>query len=337
MPNSLPLVQLQLLAPLLTGLRANGVDPEPVLESVGLTLRAVEQEGASVHVMVMHQFVENCAEAAGDRTFCVKIGSQLDPTGWPMLRMAFKQAATLGDFLNIYTTEAAKVASSVTPYLEVRGETATFGEARRFEPLIEPAQNDGFMIGLKMTMLERVLGDQMEPERVILVLCDPTVLPKSLGRYQALRGDNMGSRIQFPSSWLSMSVTREGSEPSPAANQHKRPADNFLSGFRAVIRQNIAAGGINTNKVADLLHMNPRTLSRQLSKLGTSISKELSRAKMAYAKDALERSDRSVEDIAAALGYSGPSNFSRAFVKEEGTRPKEFRISKAKGAKGAKD
>jgi len=96
MPDSLPLVQLQLLVPLLKGLRSCGVDPEPVLESVGLTQAAVDQEGASVHVMVMHQFVENCANAAGDPTFCAKIGFQLDPTGWPMIRMAIEQARTLG-------------------------------------------------------------------------------------------------------------------------------------------------------------------------------------------------------------------------------------------------
>ena len=85
MPNSLPLVQLQLLAPLLTGLRARGVDPESVLESVGLTQSAVDKEGTSVHVMVMHHFVENCAKAADDVTFCARIGFKLDPSGWPMV------------------------------------------------------------------------------------------------------------------------------------------------------------------------------------------------------------------------------------------------------------
>jgi len=334
MPQSLPLVRLQLLAPLLKGLKACGVDPEAVLESVGLTLSAVEDEGASVHVMVMHQFVENCAKAAGDRFFCAKIGSQLDPTGWPMLRIAFEQAATLGDFLNIYIAQASKAASSVTPYLEVRGDMATFGEARRFEPLIEPAQNDGYMIALTLSMLEQVLGDQMEPQHVIVVLCDPSVLPKSFGRYQALRGNNMGTRIQFPSSWLAISVSKREAERGVAGRSRERPTDDFLSGFRGVVRRNIGNGGISADEVAALLHMNPRTLARQLSKLGTSISKELFCAKMAYAKDALEGSERSIEDIAAALGYSDPSNFSRAFARQEKARPNEYRKNRSRTGQG---
>ena len=241
MSTSLPLVQLQLLRPLLAGLRACGVDPAPVLESVGLTQSAVDQEGSSVHVMVMHHFTENCASAVHDRTFCATIGSQLDPTGWPMVRKAFEQATTLGDFLNIYVAQANKYASSSMPYVEVRGETATFGETRRFEPLIKPAQNDGFMIGLKMAMLERVLGKIREPKRVILLLCDPSVLPKSFGQYQALRGNNMGPRIRFPSEWLSYSITYGAGEIAAMPENNEKQLGHFLVGFRELLRQNICS------------------------------------------------------------------------------------------------
>ncbi|MGJ8582912.1 MAG: helix-turn-helix domain-containing protein [Marinosulfonomonas sp.] len=328
MPKSLPLVQLQLLAPLLKGLRLRGVDPDPVLESVGLTQSAVDHEGASVHVMVMHQFVENCAAATGDKTFCATIGAQLDPTGWPMVRAAFQQATTLGDFLNVYVAQANKYASSSTPYVDVRGEMATFGETRRFAPLIEPAQNDGFMIGLKMAMLRRVLVDVKEPERVILVLCDPSVLPKSFSRYQSLRGDQMGPRIQFPSKWLTLTVANQNVENGLNEIGQEVQMDDFLAGFRGLLSRTVGNGGVKANEAAELLHMNQRTLARHLSRLGTSISKEVSLAKMNYAKEELESSHRSIDDIAAALGYSDPSNFSRAFAKEEGQRPYEYRKSR---------
>jgi AraC-like DNA-binding protein len=325
MSTSLPLVKLQPLAPLLTGLRSCGVDPEPVLEGVGLTLSAVEQEGTSVHVMVMHHFVENCAKAVGDKTFCAKIGLQLDPSGWPMVRKAFQQATTPGDFLNIFVVNANKYASSSTPYIEVRGDVATFGETRTFEPLIKPAQNDGFMIGLQMAMLERALGDISEPQRVLLMLCDPSVLPDSFGRYQALRGNNMGPRIQFPSDWLTRSISSGASEAGSAVNGREKHYDDFLSGFRELLRQNVGNGGLKAVEAADLVHMNRRSLARRLSALGTSTSKELSKAKISYAKHALNGSDRTVEDIAHVLGYSDPSNFARAFAKEESMSPIQFR------------
>lgn len=328
MPNSLPMVQLQLLVPLLNGLKDIGVDPEPVLSSVGLTQNAVDQKGASVHVMVVHQFVEQCAAASGDRTFCAKIGFTLDTRGWPMLQKAFEQATTLGEFLNIYVVQAAKVASSITPYVEARGDKATFGETRNFEPLIPPAQNDGFGIGLKLAILERVLGAQMKPERVLVVLSDPSVLPKSLERYQALRGNNMGTRIQFPAEWLSLPIgggnISSDLNDSPSGN----PFDSFLVDFRNLLRQNISNGGLTAAEAAQLAHLGQRSLSRKLNQVGSSISKELAKAKLNYAKDALVGSDTSIEDIATSLGYSDPSNFSRAFAKEETVTPTQFRIGR---------
>lgn len=325
MPKSLPLVQLQLLAPLLSGLRDRGVDPEPVLESVGLTVSAVEKEGTSVHVMVMHHFLEGCAKAVDDPTFCAGIGSRLDPTGWPMVRQAFEQANTLGDFLNIYVANANKFASSSTPYVEVRADTATFGETRRFEPLIKPAQNDGFMIGLKMAVLEKVLGDIKEPESVFLVLCDPSVLPSSFHRYQALRGNNLGPRVQFPSRWLAHSISRDIAAVAIPANTAERQPDHFLFGLRKLLLQNICNKGLNASKIADLVHLSPRSLARRLAVLNTSISKELTRAKIEYAKEALASSELSIDEISSNLGYTHPSNFARAFAKEANTSPTLFR------------
>ncbi|WP_380058982.1 helix-turn-helix domain-containing protein (plasmid) [Falsihalocynthiibacter sp. SS001] len=326
MPKSLPLVQLQLLAPLINGLRTYGVDPESVLTSVGLTMSAVEKKGSSVHVMVMHQFVERCAEVTGDHTFGASIGSQLDPTGWPMIRLAFEKSSTLGDFLNVYVSQASLVASSVTAYADVRGDIVTFGEDRRFEPLIVPAQNDGFMIGLKVTILERLLGHRMDPEQVILVLCDPSVLPSSFTRFHVLRGNRMGPRIRFPSEWLSWPISGGDTTDDFTDMVAKDRNENFLNGFRSLLNLHIGNGGLKAGEAANLLHLDTRKLARQLAEIGTSISKELSRAKITYAKEALNDGDRSIEEIAFELGYSDPSNFTRAFTKEEGINPSQYRL-----------
>ena len=330
MTKSLPLVRLQLLAPLLSGLRDIGVDPNPVLESVGLTASAVEQDDAAVHVMVMHHFLENCAKAAGDPTFCAKIGARLDPTGWPMVRQAFEQATTLGDFLNIYVSNAAKYASSATAFVEVRGETASFGEERKFKPLITPAQNDGFMIGLQMAVLLRALGHIAQPERVLLVLCDPTVLHADFNRFQALRGNTMGPRVQFPSEWLLHTIESDPDDGKPEVGDQGMQQDRFLSGFRQLLRQNICNEGFDAAKAAALVHMGPRSLTRRLSPWNTNTAKELTRARIEYAKSALGKSDMSIGEIALRLGYTNPSNLARAFAKEEGMSPKDFRASNAK-------
>ena|GEM_PF-2020481 len=325
MPDSLPLVQLQLISPILAALKTQGIDPETVLESVGLTLSAVEQPGSTVHVMVIHQFLENCAEATNDKTFCAKVGARLDTTGWPMIQSAMTEACTLGEFLTIYVTLSSKVASSVTAFLDIRGEVAVFGERRKFKPSIKPAQNDGFMISLKLSLIERAMKEALDATRLSLVVSDPSVLPNTMKCFEVLRGDEMGSKIQFPSEWLTVPLPGHATAEKTATNRSEPADTDFLTSFRMLLRQHVPMGGISVEDAAGLVHLNARTLSRRLARFGTTTAKEVLSAKIEYAQDALENSDRSAEDIAFDLGYSDPSNFSRAFAKAVGNSPSKYR------------
>ena len=325
MTDSLPLVQLQLIVPLLTALKARGIDPESVLESVGLTLSAVEQPGSSVHVMVIHQFLQSCADVTKDKMFCAKVGASLDTTGWPMIQKAMTDARTLGEFLTIYVTLSSQVASSVTAFLDIRGEVAVFGERRKFKPLIVPAQNDGFMISLKLSLIERALGEKLDDTRVSLVVSDPSALPKTMKRFQVLKGDEMGSKIQFPSEWLTTPLSAPPNVGKSATHQAIVSDAGFLTSFRMLLRQHVPMGGISAEEAAGLVQLKPRTLSRRLAEFGTTTATEVLTVKIEYAQNVLEKSDRSAEDIALDLGYSDPSNFSRAFVKALGQSPSKYR------------
>jgi len=323
--DSLPLVRLQLVEPILTALKARGIDPEIVLEGVGLTLSAVKQPGSTVHVMVIHQFLQNCAEVTKDKTFCSEVGSNMDTTGWPMIQKAMSDAGTLGEFLTIYVMHACQAASSVTAFLDIRGEVAVFGERRRFKPLILPAQNDGFMISLKLALIERAVGEQLDHTCISLVVSDPSALQTTMKRFQVLKGDDMGSMVQFPSEWLNIRLSAHAPVGKWVTNQGKVSDPDFLTSFRTLLRQQSPLSVMRAEDVANLVHLNVRTLSRRLAKYGTTTKKEVLAAKIEYAQDALEKSDRSAEEIALDLGYSDPSNFSRSFVKAVGITPSKYR------------
>jgi AraC-like DNA-binding protein len=323
---------LQLIQPVLSALASRGLDPEGVLETVGLTLLAVEQPGATVHVMVIHEFLESCAKATGDNCFCAKVGASLDTTGWPMIRQAMSEARTLGTFLRIYVTKAGQVASSVTAFLDIRGDVATFGEERRFKPLIVPAQNDGFMVGLKVTLLEHALDSMFDRSQVTLVVSDPSVLPKEMKAFRVLKGDVMGTKVQFPSEWLAVPLNPITAPSVPQDKPINMKDADLLSSFRALLRQHVAQGGITARHAADLVRMSPKSLARRLSAFDTTASKEILSAKMDYAKHALTTSDRSVEKISLDLGYSDASNFARAFAKLVGATPTDFRESNRDGS-----
>lgn len=83
---------------------------------------------------------------------------------------------------------------------------------------------------------------------------------------------------------------------------------------------------ITVAKIAEYLHISRSYLFELFKKhLNTSPQAFLITAKIASAKELLLRTDISVENIALSSGYQNPYAFSRAFKKETGMTPSEFR------------
>ena len=309
----------------MSAIRDRGIDPEPILASAGLTEEAVLTDDASVHIMVVHQFLENAAVATRDPTFAASVGLRIDTTGWPILQAAHNQARSLGDFLSIYVSRANELATSVQAFLEIRDRYAIFGEKRVFKPTIQPAQNDGFMVALAYSILKHALGQNLDSAQVTLIVCEPKVLPDELGEVTCLSGDDMGFRIQFPSEWLALRIGESATTDWDSPVTDVLESHGFLSGFRALLKQAVGSGRFSASDAAKLVHMTQGQLARRLSRFDTDISSEIAAASMGFAKDQLSRSRRPIGEIANALGFSDAANFARAFRKQTGVTPSQYR------------
>ncbi len=78
-------------------------------------------------------------------------------------------------------------------------------------------------------------------------------------------------------------------------------------------------------QVASSLFMTSRTLSRKLAAEGTTFSDLLARVRHALALDYLRDTQLSIEDIAAALGFSDANSFRQAFRRWSGKSPTDYR------------
>ncbi|WP_217595239.1 helix-turn-helix domain-containing protein [Cohnella sp. GbtcB17] len=94
---------------------------------------------------------------------------------------------------------------------------------------------------------------------------------------------------------------------------------------RQYVSQNIGSK-ITLEEVADMLHINSSYFSRLFKReTGYNFIQYVTSAKMERAKELLARSNMSVEEVAARLGYENKSYFAKLFKKHIGGTPGEYR------------
>jgi AraC-like DNA-binding protein len=85
----------------------------------------------------------------------------------------------------------------------------------------------------------------------------------------------------------------------------------------------------SADELARRLHISVRTLYRQLGEEGSSLQALKDEARREVASELLYRSDRSVKQVAWAVGFGNEKSFARAFKAWTGRSPSEYRRGRA--------
>lgn len=87
----------------------------------------------------------------------------------------------------------------------------------------------------------------------------------------------------------------------------------------------VLSGSVSVESAACSVGTSVRTLQRELNREGTSFRDLANAMRTKRAMELLRETDASVTEIAAALGYSAPAHFARAFRAAAGISPNGFR------------
>ena len=103
--------------------------------------------------------------------------------------------------------------------------------------------------------------------------------------------------------------------------------DSFSARVRSTLVELIPGGLCSIEDVAEKLGMSKRTLQRKLSEENTTFQKQLNHTRELMAKNYLQNTELSSEDIAFLLGYQDTSSFFRAFSLWTGQGVAEYKNS----------
>src|SRR4051794_5821574 len=125
-----------------------------------------------------------------------------------------------------------------------------------------------------------------------------------------------------------MQSTRRAGEAQ--ADQDLGPLNKDL---RRVLRTELLRDTCSAGQIARLFSMHRRTMNRHLHIEGLTFRQVANEVRFEIACELITNTDMALSQVAAALGYSEPSAFTRAFKRWSGQAPSAWRTSHSRARK----
>ncbi len=178
------------------------------------------------------------------------------------------------------------------------------------EPAIAPALFSSFGLRVMVIAVQAVLSAGADPVRVSSL---ETELAWNLARVSSVAGLTAWGEGMLEKSLLLLHSQRPVNDLIPV-----RKAIEYMEGH--------FASDLSLGFVASKVHLSPAYLSRIFTKkTGLSFTEYLITLRLKHTKHLLRTSEETIEQIAAAAGFSSNSYFTAVFKKHEGVTPSEYR------------
>jgi AraC-like DNA-binding protein len=306
-------------------LRDFGLDPDPLIRAAGLDPRQFEDGTNVVPFAALARLYTLCTE----RTRCPHFGLLV---GRLMQHSESVGAALDGLVSNLGVQDRAVVASMSV------GDGMALLTFVVYSPQAESAnQISDASLAIAVNALRTLCGPEWSPTEVLV----PRMTPADPEPYRRLfrapvRFNQESATLVFPAEDLTRQVA--GADPLLHAMLEDRlrqlSADagaGLPDDIRRLLRTRLMGACCSAEDMADLLAMHRRTLSRRLKDGGQGYRSITNEIRFEIARQLLEDTEVSLGEIAAALGYSEVSAFTRAFRRWSGRTPTAWRMKSHHG------
>jgi AraC-like DNA-binding protein len=335
-------LQAGYLRGLKSAVRRLGGDPRSVLERHDIDPLAFDDPDHHLDCTTAVELVEYCSRRFEDSLFGLHLAEQQDPDVFGCATTLARAAPTLREGLQGFV---AYVPVSASPECEMELVTGRDVAELRWRTHLndgEQVNYQGLLLMLKT--LQMLGGPDFRPRYASLTFgvgrADAQPLQDRVGC--RVHGRAEANAVAFPVDLLD--------SPIPTSN---RLLFNLLGGYlgelqaasradfsgqvEAYVRGALASGHCSVDGCAEQLGTSARTLQKRLTRMGVKFSDLVQNERIRLAKQALLRSDQTLNDIAFRLGYSEQTSFGRAFKRSTGQTPQAFRSAENRRMLAGKD
>lgn len=301
-------------------LRDLGHDPAPVLERCGLAPDGFDHPEQRLPYRQAGAVFEDAALTSGREDFGLLVGQRFEIEHFGLLGRLLWRAATIGGALHdLYRYFHLQDRGGVVYLRQREGSVVALGYSIVDADTPGAALVHDLVMAIALRLMRGLAGAGFAPREVRLSRARPANLQPYRRFFAApLRFDAAQSELHFDRFWLQQIVAGADPADHAAARRVARSLEaDVLPGMagraRAAAHVLLADGTLSAPNLADALGMHERTLRRRLADEGKNIKDIVAAARFELSKQLLRDTQLPVERIAAALGYSDPSAFVRAF------------------------
>lgn len=308
-----------------------GHDPYLYFKKVGLSARLLENPETLIPSRIVRELLEMTSIATGVEDFALRLAARRTSSNLGPISLVLKAEPTPRIALDTLCRYLRLLSATLITRVEDVGATVVIREDLIPIPGLSTRQAIELAIGVMFRILRELIGPQWRPQQVCFTHRPPNnLLPyrQFFGRVPAFNHSFNGLVCNA----ADLQVSRVGDHPGAtrfardfldAALRHR--AGGIGGACRELILALLPGGRCTAQQLADLMHIDRRTLHRHLRVEGLTFSALLREIRLELAKKHLKESDLPIGEIAIMLGFAANSSFSHWFRSEIGVSVSEWR------------
>lgn len=311
---------------------ARGMDVDGLFAEAGLDASVLDDPDARYSVEGMQRLWRLATDATGTPDFGLEAARCWHPSIWHALGYAWLASTTLRDAAGRVARYGRMVTTGVVLELAESQRGAWLNSKLRpgQQPAVRAAQDAAMATVVRMCRFS--VGEKFRPLGVRFSYPRPASTDSLSEFFQA--------PLQFGSETMGLELARADlDQPLPTGNAelaraNERVAVEYLARFdrsnlslrvRSELLRQLPSGHASETSVAAALNIAPRTMQRRLRAERTTYSQLVEEVRRELAAQYVRQSNLSINEITYLLGFSEPSNFSRAFKRWTGRSPSAWR------------
>jgi len=315
-------------------LEASGVDSSPIFAQAGIDLSSMNGPESRVDSIAMQKVWHGAVLGTKDPCFGVSVAENIQPSALHGLGFSWIASDCLKDALQRLARYYRVLVTAGEIILEEHGDDLCLWlKIPPHDGRIAFASLDA-ALGVFLQMCRLTAGANFSPDLVELQREAPPEPERLL--------DFFDCPVSFGSAENRIFFNKHSLEsPLPTANAALARVNdqivmeylarfdqgNIVNQVRAYIIEQLPSGLPSQESAAQILHLSLRSLQRKLQGEGTSFKTLLDDIRQSLAEQYLNEQQRSVGEITYLLGFTEPSNFTRAFKRWTGMSPVDYRAS----------